>query len=361
MSNFTVQQRIKVIETYYENSRSVKTTFRKLRSEFGQYDRPTEKGILQIVQKFQTTGTVCDLRHVPHSRPVRSTENIEAVRESVAENPSTSTRRRSQQVNISDRSLRRILHDDLDMHAYKVQVTQELLPDDHAKRREFADWMLGQFSDDNRFYEKIIFSDESHFHLNGFVNKQNCRIWATENPRAYQEVSSYPQRVSVWCGFWSQGVIGPYFFEKPDGKAANVDGANYRKMIDEFLWPILDGMDISEMWFQQDGAKCHTAAESRELLKTRFADRFISLGDNIEFPPRSCDLTPLDFFLWGYVKEKVYANNPTTIPELKNEIRRIIGEIQPHLCQNVIRNLNKRILHCKKSRGGHLPDIIFHV
>lgn len=212
-----------------------------------------------------------------------------------------------------------------------------------------------------RFEVSSVFSDESHFHLSGYVNKQNCRIWGAENPRAVQEVSTHPKRVTVWCGFWSQGVIGPYFFEKPNGDAASVDGARYREMLENFFWPILDDMDTDDIWFQQDGARAHTAEETIDLVKAKFPERVISIKGDTDWPPRSCDLTPLDFFLWGYVKGKVYANNPTTISELKDQIRRVIGEIQPHLCQNVIRNFGQRIVHCKKSRGGHLSDIIFHI
>ncbi|EFN82647.1 hypothetical protein EAI_09010, partial [Harpegnathos saltator] len=76
-------------------------------------------------------------------------------------------------------------------------------------------------------------------------------------------------------------------------------------------------------------------------------------GD-VNWPPRSCDLTPLDFFLWGFLKGKVYANDPQTIPELKEEIRRTINEISPQLCQNVIENFVKRMNVCKQDRGGHL-------
>jgi len=50
--------------------------------------------------------------------------------------------------------------------------------------------------------KKIIFSDEAHFHLSGYVNKQNCQIWGSENPRASMEKQMRPQRVTVWCGFW---------------------------------------------------------------------------------------------------------------------------------------------------------------
>ena len=66
--------------------------------------------------------------------------------------------------------------------------------------------------------KKIMFSDEAHFDLGGYVNKQNCRIWGTKNPHAYIEKSTHPKRVTVWCGFWSRGIIGP-FFENEQGEA----------------------------------------------------------------------------------------------------------------------------------------------
>jgi hypothetical protein len=134
----------------------------------------------------------------------------------------------------------------------------------------------------------------------------------------------------------------------------------YRAMITDFLWPELDDMDVDNLWFQQDGATCHTADETMNLLNTRFAGRIISRRSEVNWPPRSCDLTSLDFFLWGYLKSKVYANKPATIPELKNEIIRHIGEIENELCQVVIENLDHRLEVCHRSRGEHLADIIFH-
>ena len=61
--------------------------------------------------------------------------------------------------------------------------------------------------------KKIIFPNEAHFDLGGYVNKQNYRIWGTENPHEYIEKPSHPKRVTVWCGFWSRGIIGTFFFE----------------------------------------------------------------------------------------------------------------------------------------------------
>ena len=63
------------------------------------------------------------------------------------------------------------------------------------------------------------------------------------------------------------------------------------------------------------------------LLNEKFPGRIISRNSEVNWPPRSCDLTPLDFFLWGYLKSKVYANKPTTVQQLKDEIRRHIGEM----------------------------------
>ena len=76
--------------------------------------------------------------------------------------------------------------------------------------------------------------------------------------------------------------------------------------------------------------------------------------------PRSCDLTPLDFFLWGHVKDKVYADAPQSIQELKEKIRAVIDKIEPQMCENVMENFIKRAWSCKRSRGGHMNDIVFH-
>ena len=59
--------------------------------------------------------------------------------------------------------------------------------------------------------KKIIFLDETHFDFGGYVNKQNCRIWGTENPHGYFEKPTHPKRVTVCCGFWPRGIIEPFF------------------------------------------------------------------------------------------------------------------------------------------------------
>ncbi|GFT89772.1 uncharacterized protein TNCV_1665431 [Trichonephila clavipes] len=145
-------------------------------------------------------------------------------------------------------------------------------------------------------------SDVTVDQLNGYVSKQNCRIWREANPQVYVETPLHPEKLTVWCALWAGGIIGPYFFKNDEGHNVTVNGDRYRAMITNFFIPELSNHDVQELWFQQDGATCHTARAAIDLLKDTFDDRLISRFGPANWPPRYCDLTPLDYFLWGYVK-----------------------------------------------------------
>ncbi|GFV51207.1 DUF4817 domain-containing protein [Trichonephila clavipes] len=107
-------------------------------------------------------------------------------------------------------------------------------------------------------------------------------------------------------------------------------------MITNFFIPELNNHDVQELWFQQDGATCHTARAIIDLLKDTFVDRLISRFGPVNWPPRSCDLTPLDYFLWGYVKSLVYADKPQTPDHLEDNIRRVIADIRPQILFQIV-------------------------
>ncbi|GFW72486.1 DUF4817 domain-containing protein [Trichonephila clavipes] len=113
-----------------------------------------------------------------------------------------------------------------------------------------------------------------------------------------------------------------------------------------------------ELWFQQDGATCHTARATIDLLKDTFGDHLISRFGPVNWPPRSCDLTPLDYFLGGYVKSLVYADKPQTLDHLEDNIRRVIADIRPQMLEKVIENWTSRLDYIRASRGSPLPEII---
>lgn len=360
MERFSNEQRWEIIKFYFQSNESVAETARKLRTKYGREMAPSRFVLANFFKRARETGSLNNKKTRKRESTVRTAENIAVVAEDVRDRPTTSTRQRSQQLDISRTSLRRILHKDLGMTPYKVQLTQQLKPYDHLARFRFAKWAQERLDGDEGFGRKIIFSDEAHFHLGGYVNKQNCRIWGTENPHVIVEKPMHPERVTVWCGLWAGGIIGPFFFEDRAGRAVTVNGERYRAMITDFLWPIIDQMDVEDIWFQQDGAPCHTSNATIDLLREKFGERVISRRAEVAWPPRSCDLTPLDYYLWGAVKDKCYAKNPQTIEDLKAEIGEVIGQIQPHTLENVVKNWSDRIGYCHASHGSHMNDVVFH-
>ncbi|GFX07890.1 putative DD41D transposase [Trichonephila clavipes] len=147
---------------------------------------------------------------------------------------------------------------------------------DHQARRRFVEWAQNEIAVVPDFHKRILFSDEAHFWLNGYVNKQNCRIWSEANPQVYVETPLHPEKLTVWCALWAGGIIGPYFIKNDEGHNVTVNGDRYRAMITNFFIPELNNYDVQELWFQQDGATCHTARVTIDLLKDTFGDRLIS-------------------------------------------------------------------------------------
>ena len=203
MERYTLQQRIEIIKIHYKNGENLAVTVRKTKAFLGRREAPCRTTIHKLMEKFELLGQVSDVKNKTRARRSRTTENIAAVAQSVEENPGLSIPRRSLELGIPQTSLHRILHKDLGLKAYKVQLTQELKPADHQQRRVFADWVLEMHENDPVFHRKIILTEEAHFHLGGYVNKQNYRIWGSENPKVIVEKPFHPQRVTV---LWSGGV-----------------------------------------------------------------------------------------------------------------------------------------------------------
>ena len=95
--------------------------------------------------------------------------------------------------------------------------------------------------------KQIIVSDEAHFDLGGYVNKQHCRISGTENSHAYIEKPTHTKRVTVWCGLWSRGSIGSFFFENEQGEAVTGNGDRYRAMLKEFFFTKIEVENIGKI------------------------------------------------------------------------------------------------------------------
>ncbi|GFV22120.1 transposable element Tc3 transposase [Trichonephila clavipes] len=197
----------------------------------------------------------------------------------------------------------------------------------------FVEWAQNEIAVVPDFHKRILFSDEAHFWLNGYVNKQNCRIWSEANPQVYVETPLHSEKLTVWCALWAGGIIGPYFFKNDEGHNVTVNGDRYRAMITNFFIPELNNHDVQELWFLE---LCVTW---RNMSHSSCHNRFIERH--------------------GYIKSLVCVDKPQTLDHLEDNIRRVIADIQPRMSEKVIKNWTSSLDYIRASRGSHMPEIIF--
>ena len=149
--------------------------------------------------------------------------------------------------------------------------------------------------------------------------------------------------------------------------------------VERIFFTKIEEEDIGNIWFQQDGATCRTAETALDILRPTFKDHIISRRADVVCPSQTWDLKPLEYYLWGAVKDKCCVDKPETIYALKDNIRKAIGEIQLHTIDNVLKNWRPRqpfewsyfplltgriVLSNKKAAElttfGHLKAAIWH-
>lgn len=251
--------------------------------------RPSPEFLRQNLVKLKATGSV---------RPrIRQRSKNTAVQENIllesVENPNRSTNKIAQAVGCSQTTVWTTLNSNK-FHPYKMMSVQQLHDDDCDRRLEFCDWFLEKKRLQPHFQNYILFSDEASFYLNGLVNRQNYRYWSDNNPCwAEDRRGQINPKVNVWCGIFNNRVIGPVFIE------GNLTATRYLTLLRNQLENFIDELPLNDrriMYFQQDGAPPHFSLEVRAYLDELLPERWIGRRGPVEWPPRSPDLTPLDFF-----------------------------------------------------------------
>lgn len=238
----------------------------------------------------------------------------------------------------AQRAVKRKLH----FHPYKISTVQELLPLDHNRRLEYCHWFNNNLRDDN-ILNISFFSDEAWFHLTGYINAQNYRIWSAENPHEFRETQLHPVKVGVWLAMSRQRMIGPIFFEE------TITAQRYQQILELFIGE-LQANELQTGYFQHDNAPAHTARQTCQYLQQFFAERVVGAQ---RWPPRSPDLTPLDYFMFGYLKNRIYRNRMHTIEELRDAIINAVQSITPQQLINVFESMKRRVDACINAEGRH--------
>lgn len=277
--------------------------------------------------------------------PVHLEENILNY---VYRHPDTSTRLIANRFGISQRAAWLILNRD-NQRPYHLQKVQELGQADYGPRLEFCQWLLVGM-------RNIIFTDECTFTRIGLYNTRNEHVWSRENPHAVR-VHNHQRRfkLNVWAAMVNSNIIGPYFLPE-------LNGARYLAFLEENLGDILDQVPLEYLhglWFQHDGAPPHFSIAVRNHLNLVFENRWIGRGGPVQWPARSPDLTPLDFYLWGHVKALVYKEASENIEILKQRIETAFDTVKEEAANFAIRqNLRRRAELCIRVNGGHFENIL---
>ncbi|XP_076666296.1 uncharacterized protein LOC143367911 [Andrena cerasifolii] len=111
-----------------------------------------------------------------------------------------------------------------------------------------------------------------------------------------------------------------------------MDGPAYKVFLEHVLPDLMNHIPNEirrNMFYQQDGAGPHYATIARDYLNQTFQDRWIGRGGPVAWPPRSPDMTPLDFFFWGYLKDEVYRQPVDTLEDIVVRIHAAVANITP--------------------------------
>ena len=301
MVNLTTEQPVFVVRKYYETGSYIEVQ-EAFRGRFPNRDPPVKATIWKNVTKYEKSGTSLNLNkgNSGRRRTATSVQNLDAVRVLLENNPNISARRNDS--GLSRASFNRITKTDLRWYPYSIKVRHALQENDFRRRLHFSNWFVEQCRN-LRFLPNIVISDEAAFAMNGKVNTRNVRQYAPAgNPPPFNfERNASRAKVNVWTGICGNGVLlGPFFIE------GNLDGiSDYNLLIERVFPPLManfrdqfDDDHFLRLWWVQDGAPAHTLLMVRDILMEMFQNRVIALHHDIEWPARSPDLTPCDFFLW---------------------------------------------------------------
>ena len=312
---------------------------------------PTRKTVRRIVLKFKETYSVLDRKRSGRPRTCRSEPNIQMVKDILEDSPTKSLRRVSSESGVGcTESIRRITRLDLKLKPYKVSKVHELINIDYPRREAFCTDVMARIEEDENYLNSILFSDEAYFYMDRSVLTSNIRIWSEQNPHAFSEHPLQPAKVMVWCGLTSSRILGPYFFHE----TLNED--NYLAMLRQKVIPALRRANVlNTITFQQDGAGPHTSNQVLHYLRARFPERLISWRTERIWPPRSPDLSPLDFFLWGHVKEAIKLRQFDCMDQLTECITQAVRATNrdKNLLARVMRNFRYRVEVCLREGGQH--------
>ncbi|GFU72160.1 DUF4817 domain-containing protein [Trichonephila clavipes] len=278
-SMLTLLEKALLGKLYYQNGECASAALRSYRHTKGirRGKGPlTNAAVARMISKFEATGCLDDRPRSGRPSTLRNAaETVKEEMETVAGSSmhgEVSACAVARRTGIPYTTVRLTLRSTLRCYPYKIHRHHELLPGDSVNRRAFAVWAFQKMAEDDDWLSNIT---------------------VVETPL-------HDEKVTVWVGFTTSTVIGPFFFEERRDSgflSATVTGERYADMLQNRIIPSLADKHLLERTiFMQDGAPPHIARRVKDLLRRSFGDdRVLSRHFHHACSPRSPDLSPCDY------------------------------------------------------------------
>lgn len=320
------------------------------------------RGLNYLLKRLRETGTTDRLPGSGRPRTSRTAENIDAVNDLVlsqddAPRTHKTTRQIARELVISQRSVGRIIHEDLQLKCLKKRRAQELTAMNCKTRLDRSRQLLRKYP--SYAVDFIFFTDEKVFTVAPPVNLQNDRVYAPVATKKRDIVadrllhtrSTFSKSVMVSVAVSKLGCTGLIFVEP----GVKVNGQYYREfLLSDQLLPAIRRIAGDIYTFQQDSAPAHRARETIELLQRETPD-FITPD---LWPPNSPDLNPVDYRIWGILQERVYRKSVKDVDELKLRLIEAWSGIQQSVIDHAIDQWRVRLNACVKAKGKHFEHML---
>lgn len=290
MSLYSVEERLNLYECFIRNNKSPALALREYRLMYPTRRVPSKHIFPRIVHDLESGVVINKEKHRP--KTVLTEDKQLEILLYFEENNENSQRDASRDLpGTSKTSIQRTLEINA-YHPYKFLPVQELSEEDRQARLLFCTGMMDQYFENNVF-QNILFTDEAIFNTAGIFNRKNSHYWCNSNEHRVKEIKKQGRKsVYVWCGIIRDRIIGPVFYD------FILNGARYLNLLENDISQLINNLpdDIKNgLIFQQDSAPYHTVMPVRNWIHERFP-LWIGRHGTIDWPPRSPDLSPLDFF-----------------------------------------------------------------
>lgn len=328
-------------------------TIRKFNLKYPNLPMMTRGKFSRLINNFSNFGKVA--RPITRVKAVTDNEDHQIIILGYFQAyPQASIRTASLELGFSYSAIQRILHRHK-LHPFSFIRMQKLHPGDFLRRTNFCEDLLIKIQEHDRFLENIIWTDEAKFCQQGVYNGRNRHFWAYENPHMVLEIENQVQfSINVFCLVMNQEV---HYFMYDD----NLNGAKYLEILQNTVETFLENLPLARAvhaWYQMDGAPAHNARTIHTKLMSLFDDRWWGNKGPFLWPARSPDLTPLDFYVWGRIKNLVYSSPLRNKDDLRDRIIEAFNSLDPNEIRRATQSVENRIIECLNQNGHHIEHLL---